>query len=171
MMLKSKLPSVTYSRLRHLLSYCPETGLWMWIAARPGVAVGSEAGTFNKVDRYRRIMIDGRLYLAHVLAWFYMTGKWPVHEIDHRDADRCNGRWKNLREATHAQNQWNSTKRRDNTSGFKGVHWHSQHKKWQARLAIKGKRESLGLFDCRAAAHFAVVVAADKHHQQFARVA
>jgi hypothetical protein len=167
--LVSKHKRITLERLRELLHYDPETGHWKWVAKRPGVKAGAFAGTVNKVDGYLRIMIDGHLYLAQVLAWVWMTGEWPTDEVDHKDTDRSNGRWANLRLATHQQNQWNAGRRRNNTSGFKGVHWHPQHKKWQARLAFGGKRQNLGLYDCPVAAHFAVVIAADRHHGQFAR--
>jgi hypothetical protein len=169
--LKKSHPLISGKRLRELLSYDPETGLWEWIVPRPGSRKSREAGTLNKVDGYRRIMIDGRLYLAHVLAWFWMTGEWPEDEVDHRDTDRANTRWENLRDATHAQNQWNANKRQDNTSGFKGVSYHRPSGKWWARLGVNGKRHSLGLHDTREAAHAAVVRAGEEFHGEFLRAA
>jgi hypothetical protein len=77
---------------------------------------------------YRRRTIDKTLYLGHRLAWFYMTGEWPQHEIDHIAkpnvtpeeawANKSDNRWCNLGEATRGQNMANSIKRKDNKSGM-----------------------------------------------------
>ena len=40
------------------------------------------------------------------------------------------------------------------SSQFKGVHWHSQHKKWVAGLTSAGKYHYLGGFDDEAEAGF-----------------
>ena len=58
---------------------------------------------------YTVIRFRGKLYLAHRLAWFYMTGEWPREQIDHKDGVRLNNKWDNLREATPGQNNMNRT--------------------------------------------------------------
>src|SRR3546814_8274071 len=75
-----------------------------------------------------------------------MTGKWPRGEVDHRNGARDDNRWCNLRKATKAQNQANARRRRDNTSGVKGVTWNKARKKWVAQIQAGGKRMSLGGF-------------------------
>lgn len=41
----------------------------------------------------------------------------------------------------------NTKLRCNNTSGKKGVSWHSAHKKWQVTISVDGKQKYLGVFD------------------------
>jgi hypothetical protein len=151
------------------LHYDPETGVFTWLVDR-GVTptAGRVAGTLS--DRgYWVIFVEGRNYRAHRLAWFYMTGEWPVFEIDHRDTKRTNNRWKNLREATRSQNMSNSNRRSDNKSGVKGVVAHGP--KWRAQIKARGRYIYLGTYDRKDDAVAAYAAAAQKHHGDFARVA
>ena len=69
----------------------------------------------------------------------------PKHlEVDHINHNTLDNRKCNLRKVTNRENQLN---KRNNTSGCPGVRWHSQGKKWNARITIKGKEKSLGMFD------------------------
>lgn len=115
---------LTQQRLKELLSYDPETGVFTWIApasnrARKGMPAGhkSPAG-------YITIRIDRKLQMAHRLAWLYMTGTWPAQQVDHRNTRRDHNAWANLRLATHAENCRNAGISRNNTTGFKGVSKH-----------------------------------------------
>jgi hypothetical protein len=84
--------------------------------------------------------------------------------------DGLNNRWNNLREATLAENRMNRGKQKNNTSGFKGVFIHPDGK-WQAKIGHQKKQIHIGLFDCRAAAYFAYIIAANIRHGEFARAA
>lgn len=67
-------------------------------------------------------------------------------EVDHQDCDGLNNQRKNLRVCTHAQNLYNRKKTSNNKSGYKGVCWHEEGKKWMA-VARKDKQTIyLGLF-------------------------
>lgn len=155
---------VTFGRLRELLSYNPESGEFKWLSVRGG----SRAGYFDRTG-YLRIMIDRRAYLAHRLAWLYMAGKWPAHEIDHINCDKSNNCFANLREATRSENMANIGKQSANSSGLKGVTWHKRDRKWRAQIKIRGEVRHICYSDCPAAAHFAYIVAADKAHGEYAR--
>lgn len=162
--------------LKALLNYDSATGLFSWKVsrgryARPGLA----AGTLHKVKRsnspYIRIKIDGRSYLAHRLAFLYMTGKWPDAEPDHISTDTTDNRWENLREATSSQNQANRKVRRDNKLGIKGVHYCKRDKRFIATFQINGRQKRLGGFKTAEEAQSAYAFAVQSHFGEFARVA
>ena len=160
--------TLTVDRLKELLHYDPETGLWTWLVTLNARGKkGYEAGCRRK-DGRMVIRIDYRLYLGSRLAVLWMTGSWPKNYVDHRDCDPTNDKWSNLREATHSQNNMNSRTRRSET-GIKGVRWHKQNKNWTADIKFNGKRRHLGSFECPAAAHLAYVLAASKAFGEFAR--
>lgn len=85
-------------------------------------------------------------YLCHRLIWFYMTGKWPEGEIDHKNQNGLDNTWSNLQDVSKSVNQKNASMRKDNTSGFTGVDWSKQSKKWKVRVQVDNKRISGGLF-------------------------
>jgi hypothetical protein len=93
---------VTPERLREVLHYSPETGVFVRKISRGRKAVGSVVGTTSNI-----VWIDNASYRAHRLAWFYVTGAWPTHEIDHIDGDRANNRFLNLRDVTRSVNREN----------------------------------------------------------------
>jgi hypothetical protein len=128
---------VDVARVRELLHYDAEMGVFAWRSD------GREAGCVAPTG-YVLIGIDGDLYLAHRLAWLYVTGQWPILRIDHIDRQKANNRFANLREATAAQNAANSGPRSTNRSGFKGVSWDKRNRKWRATITVDGRQRSLG---------------------------
>lgn len=142
-------------RLKEVLRYDASTGIFMWlISPNRRIPVGSVAGA--KSNGYLLIGIDGEHYAAHRLAWLYVTGKWPAVEVDHKDRDRANNAWKNLREATRKQNAENKPAvAANNTSGTKGVSFHRRFQRWRAFIGHEGKARHLGYFDTEAEARAA----------------
>lgn len=137
---------LTQKRLKDVLDYNPDTGVFTWRVYRGRKAmIGSTSGTITKAGRLR-IQIDGYCFLAHRLAWLYVYGYIPENEIDHIDRDPMNNRIKNLREASRLCNARNVGTRKDNTSGIIGVCWYPSTKKWTAQISHKGKRLRLGYF-------------------------
>ena len=138
---------ITADRLRELLHYDPNTGLFTWkVSPSHSVEVGTFAGSCYRKG-YIKIQIGRRRYSAHRLAFLYMKGEWPTDHVDHRDRNTSNNRWSNLRDATNAQNILNRGRQTNNTSGRAGVHWAANMGKWQARVALNGTRVNLGYFD------------------------
>jgi hypothetical protein len=90
--------------------------------------------------------------------------------VDHRDGDGLNNQRANLRKASHAQNMQNQMVSVNNTSGYKGVHFAFEKRKWQARIMANGKRISLGLFATPEEAALAYNDAAERLHGEFARL-
>lgn len=159
---------LTVERLKSLLSYNPDTGLFVWRVKRRGpAAAGMVAGTPHS-NGYVSIKIDGRRYFAHRLAWLYMNGCWPPEQIDHIDLDKTNNVFSNLRAATPRQNSVNTPARRSQ-SGLKGtIFWRG---KYAARIKVGSRTIHLGTFATPEEAHAAYAVAAKMHFGEYARTA
>jgi hypothetical protein len=136
---------ITADELRKLLDYDRETGVFTWRVSAGRVARHSKAGRVH-VRGYIEIKICKRIYKAHRLAWLYVYGEWPPHEIDHVNLDQSDNRLSNLRSATRSQNGANRSLQVNNTSGARGVTWDRQHKRWKAQIKVNGKQKNLGLF-------------------------
>lgn len=166
--------TVTAERLRELLSYERETGVFTRLVNRSSNALaGSVAGcvaSTGKGRKYFVIWIDGKLYYAHRLAWLHVHGRWPDDDVDHVDGDGTNNKISNLRAATRSQNMMNTFAQRNNKSGFKGVSLDKPNKKWVAKIQVNGHQKHLGLFKTAAEAHAAYVEATTEHHGEFGRV-
>jgi hypothetical protein len=164
------MTSLTQERLKHLLEYDPEDGVFTRrVACRPCCRAGDEAGYMHK--GYRRVTIDGSAYLVHRLAFLWMTGEWPTGHVDHRDGNKLNNKWSNLRPATWTQNQGNKPVRLDSTSGLKGVAWRPRIQKWVAYIGSNKQRVHLGVFTSKEDAHDAYVKAAQIRFGEYARSA
>ena len=155
---------ITKEEVLEVLEYEQESGIFRWKNPRQGIATGSVAG-WNHAGGYRRIQIKESQYLIHRLVWLVETGVLPDSDIDHIDRDKSNNRFSNLRIATNSQNQQNTNGRSDNTSGFKGVHFHKATKKYSARIRINGERKELGLFETAELAHHAYKAASLEYHR------
>lgn len=137
---------LTLARARELLTYDSATGVFTWAVDRVSIKAGAAAGGVN-AEGYVRIRVGERTYLAHRLAWLFITGAWPTGEMDHINGHRADNRAANLREVTKAQNAQNRRPHRNNRSGTSGVTWYPRDSKWLARIVVDGERQSLGLFD------------------------
>lgn len=138
---------ITAARLRELAVYDPDTGIFMARVARRGTPIGKTLGFVNAVG-YVRITMDYGYYQAHRLAWLYVTGAWPKHEIDHINGDKADNRFCNLRDVSRTINQQNvRAARRDSTSGYIGAYFHKTCNRWAARIKVKGKVVRLGYFE------------------------
>ena len=130
--------------------------------------IGDVAGTINKLG-YRRIEINSKAYGAHRLIWIMHNGDIETGlQIDHINQIKTDNRIENLRLATHSQNQSNRPKQKDNKSGFKGVSWKRQHKKWVAQINHNNKKIHIGYFDTPELAHAAYIAATIKLQGEYA---
>ncbi len=89
--------------------------------------------------------IDGKWRRKTIFMHRQIFGDVPK-DIDHINRDRLDNRRSNLRSATRSENNANAKIRKDNTSGHKGVYWHSDRNKWTAEIAMNKKRTYLGIF-------------------------
>lgn len=156
----------TADRLRELVSYDPETGVFTALVKRRGLNVGESIGTAHH-SGYLICSIDGhRNLLMHRLAWLYMMGEMPVAQIDHRNGNKSDNRWENLRLATFGQNQMNKG---GWNKHLKGVN--AGKRGFTARIMACGRSYYLGHFKTAEAAHAAYQEAATRLHGDFARLA
>lgn len=165
---------LSFALVDSLVAYDPDTGEVRW-KHRPDADPwwnGRHAGRLTKTkdkDGYNVIVINGRRYTLHRIAFLLMTARWPTDDIDHINGTRDDNRWVNLREATRAQNLWNMRLKASNTSGFKGVSWSKVMNKWLAQIRTPGTNRMLGYFATPEEAADAYRKAATELRGEFAR--
>lgn len=156
---------ITQERLKELFHYDPDTGFFTRLTSHNRWKKGQPPGYKNTCG-HLEAGIDGNYYGLHRLAFLYMNGVWPNHEIDHIDGVKDNNKWANLREATRSMNMQNLVgARRDNKCGKLGVCWHKAAKAWVAQISISGKKIHLGVFSDIDEAHRAYIEAKRKLHK------
>ena len=147
--------------LRKLLSYDPETGLFVW-APRPvtdfanlrlanswnGRFAGKSAFTGLSAEGYAVSRIYSQSRKAHRVAWAMHYGKWPDGQIDHINGDRADNRICNLRDVSHIENMRNASMQVTNTSGHAGISWCKITNAWRVRIGVGGRRLGLGTYHC-----------------------
>jgi len=154
--------------LRKYLRYDPETGLFYCVGNRGRARDGMVAGHAHS-EGYVEFRCAGYRMFAHIAAWAMMTGRWPTHQVDHRNGIRNDNRWSNLRAASQQANSANMKRRKSNKTGFKGV---SPYKgKYCAYIHVGGKTKYLGIHSTPGLAHDAYCRAAAETWGSFARAA
>ena len=153
---------------KKVLFYNPDTGEFIWEAKRGRQSAGSIAGSSGH-SPYVYIRVSGLVRLAHRAAFAWVHGRWPKGQIDHINGNTRDNRISNLREASNKQNQANVARRKDNTSGFKGVRPARTKGKWWANIYVDGKIRYLGTYETPEAAHQAYVKAAKIEFGEFAK--
>lgn len=153
--------------LNQLFRY--KNGFIFWKKHRHPKCIGKRAGWVENTDGYRIVGIDKGRYKEHRIIFIMLKGKIPnSYQIDHRNGIKDDNRLRNLRMATESQNKMNIGIRKDNKSGFKGVHFSNYFKKWIARIRKDGKSTHLGYFKSAALAGDAYRNAAKKIHGKYA---
>ncbi len=148
------------------LEYNPDTGVFIWKKTKTNsVKRGDVAGCFD--GNYTVIGINGRSIGAHRIA-FLMHYKYLPKYIDHKNGVKTENWAMNLRDCTKQQNHFNIGPTSVNRSGYKGVGWRENRKKWRARIMKDQKEKSLGHFDCKHEAAKAYNKAAKELFGEFA---
>ena len=147
---------LSHEKLKEYLTYSPTTGDFLWNVSRGKCKKGDVAGCLNGRG-YTLICLDGKIYLAHRLAFYYMSGQWPVEFIDHIDRDVTNNKYSNLREASQEQNQHNRTVE-------KGYHKHGPS--WRVKICVNKIRKVIGVFKTEAEARTAYLEAKAFYHPE-----
>lgn len=159
-----KQTNLTQAIVRELLDYDPKVGTFTWrfralhwfasyrsqcswnakFAGKLAFTCISHDQDGNELYPISGILNE-RSHTAHRIAFLWMTGRWPV-EIDHKNRNKKDFRWHNLREATRAVNMQNKDKTKLNISGRVGVRKHPVHGKFEARITVNKKTIALGTF-------------------------
>lgn len=155
---------ITDDWIKNVLSYNPDTGVFIWKErfGKRGIP-GRKAGTID-FNGYVVITINGKRHKGHRLAWLVMTGAWPEVAVDHINGDRSDNRFANLRDANWSQNQHNRRLQSNNKSGYQGVAWDANARKWRAGIRAAGRGFNLGNYDSKEDAHLAYLRAKSELH-------
>jgi len=141
---------LTEEKLKKLLHYNPDTGVFTWRKRTGANNMGfnkkyadKEAGTISYSNEIKRrnigITIDKKIqiYFAHRLAFLYMDGRWPKCIVTHINGKSLDNRWFNLKDVARRQTQKNIKLSKRNKSGHQGVHWNKSHSKWRVTIGRK----------------------------------
>ena len=128
---------------------------------------GSKAGTYRPHDNAYQVIINGKHYLTHRIVFMMHNGYLPQY-VDHIDRNRSNNKIENLREATHSQNAYNSTIRKDSKTGIKNVSWNKVDKSWKVRIQANNTRITIGQFKDLELAELVAMEARNKYHGEYA---
>jgi hypothetical protein len=135
---------LTQKRLKELLKYDPDTGLFTWLVNRSRKArFGLIAGYTDK-QGYSKIIISGVSYKAHRLAWIYIYGSFPENGIDHINKNKSDNRIENLRDCDQSENMRNQKLYKSNKSGVPGVMLRESSNRWLASISYNKKLIRLG---------------------------
>ena len=160
---------LTQERLKELLVYNPDTGLFHWRINYGRMFSGHVAGYIG-TRGYWQIMVHHRLCLAHRLAWLYVYGDYPPRglEIDHINREKTDNRLSNLRLATPSDNVCNTV--RQNPTGYAGAILEKATGRYRVRVAKNRNRRSYGTYDTAEEAHRVYVMAIQEMHGEFASI-
>lgn len=114
---------------------------------------------FEMINKYKWFAHkEGNTFYAwrHIKKGMRQYGMVKMHRqilnpMDHEQVDHVNGngldnRRANIRVCSNSQNMMNQKIRSDNSSGFKGVSYHAQNKRWRATINLNGKQISAGCY-------------------------
>lgn len=125
-------------------------------------------GTNNGVG-YKVVKVDGVKHYVHRVVFLWHHGYLPEY-IDHIDTNKSNNSIENLRKTTNSQNGANRGIQSNNKTGFKGVFFDKDTKKYRARITVNYKMKYLGVFNDAHSASIAYNSAAEQYFGNFARI-
>lgn len=168
--MKHIVPLPSLEVLNAFLTYDPGTGILSWKAGLPYAKqrqAGSPAGTMSK-GGYLRTSVARRMYANNRIAWKMHYGVDPIGVVDHENGNKLDNRIANLRDAGQRENVYNSVRRSDNTTGYKGVVYSTWRRCFIINLKVGGVRVRSPRFLTPEAANDYVSLLREDLHGDFA---
>jgi len=138
---------------------------WKWYAERRPDTGMFYAARSETVDSGKKVNI----YIhRQILGLKQGDSKEVDHVYSHNTLDN---RRSNLRVTDNYGQAQNTGKKRFNTSGYKGVSWDKEKRRWIAQIVANGNYKFLGYYDTKEEAYAAYCEAAKMYHGEFARLA
>lgn len=144
------------------------------------INVNTIPNTVFLIDARDLPLLDGKMWCMNNHGYITRKQNIKLHRIianapqnmtvDHINGNKADNRRSNLRICAQAENSRNVRTSKSNTSGYKGVWWHCQNKKWRASITLNGKPIHLGLYDDKIEAAKAYNKAAIRYHGEFAKL-
>lgn len=154
---------MTQERLRQLLNYDTEIGLFHWRIDRTGGTKAGDQAGYKCGTGHIKIKVDGQLYGAQVLAWIYVYGVEPDRDVDHKNTIPYDNRFINLRLATNSGQRQNIQKaHKRSLTKLLGVSVHG--KRFRAKLVVDGKILHRSYHETPEQAHAAYLEAKETFH-------
>ena len=97
----------------------------------------------NNNTAYAARWIAGSIVLMHR----FILNPAKDQVVDHIDGNGLNNQRENIRICTKSDNQGNRAKNKNNTSGYKGVHFYKRINKFRAQIKLYGKDIYLGYYN------------------------
>lgn len=147
-----------------------------------------EVGKKSLINKSLTFVDEGDFFTCSKKSWYLGSGyayttidekNIPMHKFilgeydgvaDHINGNRLDNRRCNLRITDRKGNARNSKLRKDNKTGFKGVHFCTAKKKYKSFIWVDSKPIYLGYFDKPEDAYSAYCAAAIKYHGEYARL-
>lgn len=158
---------MTHDELEALFEY-RDNDLYWRVRTNSRCNMNEPAGNLDP-NGYRRARVNGKLYSAHHLVWWYHGNTIPNgYQIDHEDENKLNNSIGNLRLATSLQNSFNVGLTKCNNSGYKNVHWDAANSKWRVQVRHSGTKCSGGRHTKLEDAVAEATELRNKYHGEFA---
>ena len=132
-----------------ILRYEPDGSLWWREQTRRGHPrnMNRPVGCFGST-KYLHFKFKGKMYTAHRVVWEMHYGPvTPGMSVDHKNNIRKDNRIENLQELTEGDNNKKQLRAKNNKTGYRGVVFYKNHKKFRATITNNGKNKHLGYFD------------------------
>lgn len=108
---------------------------------QPTGNVYAKRGESRKIVKHHHSVLIHRVIMERILGRVLEKAE----RVDHKNGDTLDNARSNLRLATHAQNMRNSKRRKNNTSGYKGVNFYRG--RWRAQIQHNNRGITIGMFD------------------------